>query len=128
MVSIIPQYPHYVYRRSENASTQTATGSWTKNSPSWTFHSMGREETNGAGSKINTGDGRTLIFSSLIQLPVGTIRIDEETEVLILSEEKTAAELDTEAELEALRKSGVLIARGSCKKFDQGRLHCRMWI
>ncbi len=78
---------------------------------------------------INTADGRAIAFSSLIQAPKGTPRVDEGTEVII----STDAQLDVTKLLNAdfvttAKQQGIIVAQGTCLKCDSGRLHTRIWI
>lgn len=125
---VIPtQYYQHLYMLSHNESVQDATGAWTKQSGAWAHVGLCREETNGKGSTVATADGQTLVFSSLVQLPVGTPRINEGTQVLVTRSQHTAEEL-TEGNIADWKRSGEVVAQGKCMKFDNGRLHCRMWI
>ena len=74
---------------------------------------MCREETNGKGATINGSDGKALVFSSLVNLPRGTVRILEGTEVLIT---------------ESNGATGTKRIQGTVKKFDNGQLNTRIWI
>lgn len=128
-MNIAPQYPHALYALTVPEATRNANGSWVQGAASWSLVGACREETNGKGSTITLADGHALQFSALIQLPVGTTRVAEGTEVAIADETLTAAELATlGANLEAWRRSGKIRQHGTCAKFDSGRLHCRLWI
>jgi hypothetical protein len=124
-----PQYPHALYALTTPEATRNANGSWVQAEPSWSLVGACREETNGKGSTITTTDGHALLFTALIQLPKGTARVNEGTEVAVADETLTAAEIaDLGANLEAWRRSGKIRIAGTCAKFDKGRLHCRLWI
>lgn len=110
------QYPQYLYCKSNDEATQGSNGSWVGGSPEWILIGICREETNGKGTSIQTADGRFLVFSSLIYLPRGSEKIQEGSEILIMKEK---AEVVNEADA---------ILKGTCLKFDDGRLHCRMWV
>lgn len=126
---ITPQYPHALYKLTTPEATRNSNGSWVQGSPSWSLVGYCREETNGKGSSITTTDGRTLQFSALIQLPVGTARVNEGTQVVVAESELTTAEIATiSTNLKAWTASGKLRIAGTCAKFDNGRLHCRLWI
>lgn len=124
------QYPQYIYAlNSGGDSVQLPNGSWVTPEAAWELKGSCREETNGKGSSINTADGKALVFSSLVQIPKGTARIPEGTNVLIAREkiEDTAQLQDKDFINESLI-SGLIVLQGECKKYDLGRLHCRMWI
>lgn len=110
------QYPQYVYCKSTGEATQGPNGSWVGDSPGWVLTGICREETNGKGTSIQTADGRFLVFSSLIFLPRGSAKIQEGSEVLVLKEKAVVVKEDD------------AIIKGTCLKFDDGRLHCRMWV
>lgn len=128
MVVITYQYPQYLYAFKTAESTQGPNGSWTEEAATWELKAACREETNGKGSEIQTADGTALIFASLIQIPKGTKRINEGTEVIVTREEVPVLELLDNDFIEAGIASGLIVARGVCQKYDYGRLHCRMWI
>ena len=110
------QYPQYLYRKSTGEATQGTNGSWVGDSPEWILAGICREETNGKGTSIQTADVRFLVFSSLIFLPRGSAKIQEGSEVLVLKEKAVVVKEDD------------AIIKGTCLKFDDGRLHCRMWV
>ena len=87
-----------------------------------------REETNGKGSTIQTADGETRVFASLIQLPKGTAKIPEGTQVIVTREEVEVSQLANTEFVEAAKATGLVVVTGTCEKFDLGRLHCRLWI
>ena len=128
MVTTNFQYYEYLYALQVEDSGQTANGSWTKGGEAWQLKAACREETNGKGSTIQTADGRILVFSSLIQLPKGTERINEGTKVVVTREPVDVAELLNVDFIKAAKASGLIVASGTCEKYDSGRLHCRMWI
>jgi hypothetical protein len=110
------QYPQYLYSKLNGEATQAANGSWVVSAPNWVLSGICREETNGKGTSIQTADGRFLVFSSLIFLPRESAKIQEGSEVLVLKEKAVVVKEDD------------AIIKGTCLKFDDGRLHCRMWV
>lgn len=115
---MVTQYNHFLFKQSLGGdSVQDADGNWVTNTPRWVFHSVCREETNGKGSAINTADGKTIVFSSLIQLPKNVERIAENTPILV-------SELISETN----DPEGVIRIQGPTLKFDNGQLHCRLWV
>ncbi len=93
MVTTTYQYPHYLYAYKTAESTQGPNGSWIETPAIWELKAACREETNGKGSEIQTADGTRLVFASLIQIPKGTERINEGTEVIVTREEVPVLEL-----------------------------------
>lgn len=90
------------------------TGDWRSgDEPGWKFFSACREETNGKGSNVVLHDGRTKVFSSLIQCPKGTEHIPEGTQIKVCNEPDP--------------DSFVRIT-GECMKSDVGQLHTRVWV
>lgn len=129
MVTTTHQYYQYLYALTNAQATQAANGSWVSSGGGWQLKAACREETNGKDTAIQTTDGRTLVFSSLIQLPKGTTRIDEGTEVIVTTAEvEDVTDLADKDFIAASKASGLVVAVGTCAKFDVGRLHCRMWI
>lgn len=113
------QYPHYLYVRATDIdSTQDSNGDWVDQTEvnasgeTATFHSMCREETNGAGSEVQTAGGIFHKFSSLIQLPKGTPKIQDGSPVIISNDEAMTD----------------IRIRGSVLKFSADQLHCRLWV
>lgn len=129
MATIIPQYPHTLYALIAPEATRDENGSWVTWPAEWQMIGACREETNGKGSTVTTADGNAFVFTALIQLPVGTPRVEEGTEVAVadtkLTEEEVASLADN---LEELRREGKVRVAGTCAKFDKGRLHCRLWV
>ena len=81
MVTTSYQYPQYLYALQHNGeSVQLPNGSWETPAAVWELKATCREETNGKGSTIQTADGKTRVFASLIQLPKGTAKIPEGTQ------------------------------------------------
>lgn len=123
------QYPQFLYVFDQDgASTQDKSGHWErpqKNADGWHLVGMCREETNGKGNTVTTADGQVLVFASLIQLPVGTIRVNEGCTVIVT---RTQPNEITDAYIAEGLQIGEVVAKGVCKKFDSGRLHCRLWI
>ncbi len=129
MVITSYQYPQYLYAfNNDEEAVQLPNGSWKETVPSWELKAACREETNGKGSTIQTANGNTLVFASLIQLPKGTARINEGTEVLVTREEVEPNQLLEPGFIDSAKISGLVVAKGICEKYDYGRLHCRLWI
>lgn len=106
------QYPHFLFVKQVAESTQDESGNWSNVSESWVLHSVCREQTNGKGSVVNGQDGKAIVFSSLIHLPLTALRLKENTEVLV-------SETDN---------LGVVRIKGQALKYDVGQLHHRLWL
>lgn len=129
MVTTSYQYPQYLYALQHNSeSVQLPNGSWETPAAAWELKTACREETNGKGSTIQTADGKTRVFASLIQLPKGTAKIPEGTQVIVTREEVEVSQLANTDFVEAAKATGLVVVTGTCEKFDPGRLHCRLWI
>ena len=128
MVTTSYQYPEYLYALKNAEAAQLPNGSWGETPAAWELKAACREETNGKGSEIQTANGQSLVFASLIQIPKGTKRINEGTEVIVAREEMTISQLLDNDFIAAANDSGLIVARGVCQKYDLGRLHCRLWI
>jgi hypothetical protein len=123
------QYPQYLYALQHLEATQNqTTGSWEEGYGVWELKGICREETNGKGHTIQSTGGETIVFSSLIQIPAGTVRINEGTEIAVTREAIEPNELLDNDFVEQGKISGLIIAFGKCMKYDFGRLHCRLWI
>ena len=106
------QYPHFLFVKQVSESTQDASGNWSNAYESWVLHSVCREQSNGKGSVINGQDGKTIVFSSLVHLPLSAEKIKENTEVLV-------------SETDDL---GTVRIKGQALKYDVGQLHHRLWL
>lgn len=128
MVTTSYQYPQYLYAlQHDGESVQLPNGSW-ETPAAWELKAACREETNGKGSTIQTADGETRVFASLIQLPKGTAKVPEGTQVIVTREEVEVSQLANTEFVEAAKATGLVVVTGTCEKFDLGRLHCRLWI
>ena len=129
MVTTSYQYPQYLYVfQHDGESVQLPNGSWETPAAAWELKAACREETNGKGSTIQTADGKTRVFASLIQLPKGTAKIPEGTQVIVTREEVEVSQLANADFVEAAKATGLVVVTGICEKFDIGRFHCRLWI
>lgn len=129
MVTTSYQYPQYLYAlQHDGESVQLPNGSWETPAAAWELKAVCREETNGKGSTIQTADGETRVFASLIQLPKGTAKIPEGTQVIVTREKVDVSQLSNTEFVEAAKVTGLVVVTGTCEKFDLGRLHCRLWI
>lgn len=129
MVTTSYQYPQYLYAlQHAGESVQLPNGSWETPAAAWELKAVCREETNGKGSTIQTADGETRVFASLIQLPKGTAKIPEGTQVIVTREEVEVSQLANTDFVETAKATGLVVVTGTCEKFDPGRLHCRLWI
>lgn len=129
MVTTSYQYPQYLYAlQHDGESVQLPNGSWETPAAAWELKAVCREETNGKGSTIQTADGETRAFASLIQLPKGTAKIPEGTQVIVTREKVDVSQLSNTEFVEAAKATGLVVVTGTCEKFDLGRLHCRLWI
>jgi hypothetical protein len=123
------QYPQYLYAlQNEEATQNPDTGSWETSPAVWELKGICREETNGKGHIVTTSGGETIVFASLIQIPKGTARINEGTQIAVTRTEVEPNELLNEDFIKQSKISGLIVAAGKCMKYDFGRLHCRLWI
>ncbi len=124
-------YPHFLYKRVSVEATQNAKGSWEdgEEDDAIVFCGTCREETNGKGDKIQAANGVFCEFSALVQLPVSVERVAEGTEVFVTSQQiATPADLLDGDFVEQAKASGTVRIVGECLKFDNGRLHNRLWV
>ncbi len=128
MVTTTYQYPQYLYAFRNGEAEQLANGSWKPSHEGWELVAACREETNGKGHTIQAANGQFLVFASLIQLPKGTQRVNEGTEVIVTREPVDVSELLQPGYIDSAKITGLAVAKGVCQKFDYGRLHCRLWI
>jgi hypothetical protein len=123
------QYPQYLYALQSDEATQNPnTGSWETGPAVWELKNICREETNGKGHTIATVNGETLVFSSLIQIPPGTARINEGAEIAVTREQVEPENLLNDDFRKQGKINGIIVVTGKCMKYDFGRLHCRLWI
>lgn len=127
---ITNQYPHFLYKLVSTETGQNDNGSWEGDGEAAVeFCGSCREETNGKGSKIQAANGVFREFAALVQMPVGVQRVAEGTEVFVTSREVvTPADLLNGDFVEAAKAEGLVRISGECLKFDEGRLHNRLWV
>lgn len=128
MVKTSFQYYQYLYVLNNDEAVKLPNGSWDNNVKAWELKAACREETNGKGATIQTADRKDLVFASLIQLPKGTPKINEGTEIVVTSEEVDTNQLLEPGFIASAKITGLVVVTGVCQKFNLGRLHCRMWI
>jgi hypothetical protein len=106
------QYPHFLFVKNVTDSVQDDVGNWSDSSEQWVLHSVCREQTNGKGSVVYGQDGKAIVFSSVIHLPLESEKISEGTQVIVSNSDNVSES----------RISGDVI------KYDVGQLHCRLWL
>lgn len=122
------QYYEYLYTAEHTAdAVQDSNGRWSQAASAWALAGRCRDEGNGAGSRIATEDGSFRSYSSLVQLPKGTTRIAEGTEV-ITSKKELAIDLLDEQYIKDQIEQGTVVSHATVIRYDSGRLHDRMWI
>ena len=110
---MVRQYPHYLFAiLSGGDSVQDEDGNWSDAIPENALVSKCREETDGRGTEIQAADGTFHKFTSLVQLPKGTQRVEAGTQVFVADNPDG---------------TGVRIT-GTVLKFDAGQLHSRLWV
>lgn len=127
---ITNQYPHFLYKHTSGEAVQNANGSWVQSDEAAvTLCGRCREETNGKGAKVQAANGEFREFSALVQIPVGAERIAEGTEVFVTTEEIAEPSELLNADFVAQAQSeGLVRISGETLKFDNGRLHNRLWV
>jgi hypothetical protein len=110
---IIQQYPHYLFAvLAGGESVQDGDGNWSYSETTNELISICREETNGRGSEIQVAGGTFHCFTSLIQLPKGTPKMEAGTSVFV----------SNNADGSGVRVTGLIL------KFDAGQIHSRLWV
>jgi hypothetical protein len=124
------QYPQYLYAlETSEASRNPDNGTWEVPASQWKLKGICRGETNGKGHTVQTAGGEATVFSSLVQIPKGTARINEGTEIAVTNEKiSLPANLLDDDFVKQGKITGLIVAAGKCMKYDFGRLHCRLWI
>lgn len=130
MVGVLEQYPHYLYRDTEDG---------------WIYTGRCREETNGKGGHIRTADMEAYTYSSIIQMPPSVPKVPEGVEIIVSNKPIDPNGITQEFIQILYGDSGPLVDEddrflvigcsrediriiGICAKFDPGRLHNRMWV
>ncbi len=124
---IAQQYPHYLYVLCSEEATRAANGDMVAGRSRWRLWGRCREETNGKGAEIATSDMRVYKFAALVQCPTGTRRVPEGT-MCCVADKGICADINTQDAFERLQRCGTIRIAAKCAKFDQGRLHCRLWL
>lgn len=122
------QYPHFLYIRVSGEATQNETGSWVEDETTASYIGVCRDETGGRGSEAHVAQAVFRDYKSLIQAPVGTEHIAEGTEIFVTDEKIEADKLLNSDFVESAMLSGLVRITGIVSKFDNGRLHCRIWV
>lgn len=122
------QYPHFLYKRVSAEATQNDDGSWENDEGTYIFCGSCREETSGRGAKVQVANGVFREFSSLVQMPVEVQRITEGTEIIVTTVEVESDQLLSDDFVEVALAEGLVRISGECLKFDEGRLHNRLWV
>ncbi len=116
-MTILPQYPHYLYKEVTPESERSDDGSYSAVEPSFEYVGTCRQEPSGGASTVATEDGRTFICTSMVYAPVGTPKVDVGTRILVRADQND----------DPLATEGMLVC-GDCKRTDVGRLHTRIWM
>ena len=128
---ITNQYPHYLYKRVSAEAAQNEQGSWEEidSEVAVVFCGNCREETNGKGAKIQAANGVFREFAALVHTPTEVQHVAEGTEVFVTDTEiaEPSTLLDSEF-VEQAKADGIVRISGECLKFDNGRLHNRLWV
>jgi len=107
------QYPHYLFMVvPDSESVQDGDGNWSIPTVAKEFVCRCREETNGKGAYVQVASGGFHLFSSLIQIPYGSLRLSEGDSVYVSND---ASGLDVRI-------------KGTVYKYDVGQLHNRLWL
>ena len=106
------QYPHFLYIIQPGESMQDEDGNWTETDNETVYIGPCREETSGKGNELRTAGGRFITYTSVIQLPKGSTRIQEGTTIIV----------SDDANCNSVR------IKGTCLKYDAGQLHSRLWV
>jgi hypothetical protein len=109
---MVKQYPHYLFAILGGESVQDEDGNWSDSEKRIEMLSICREETDGRGSEIQIAGGTFHRFTSLVQLPKGSQKIEVGTSIFIADN----------ANGWVVRVQGVVL------KFDDGQLHSRLWV
>lgn len=102
-------YPHRLYT-AESEATQDENGNWVSGEISEKYICECREETNGKGAQVTIEGGKVFVFASVVYLPTDTPPINAGALVRIKD------------------KENCIRIENTCKKYDVGRLHNRMWL
>lgn len=108
----IIQYPHYLFVTEATEAYQDEDGNWVGGGTQLVLKTKCREETNGKGLLVQVAGGEFKLFSSLIQCPEGTSRIQEGTEIVVSDDES----------------GNEVRIKGEVLKCDKGQLHTRLWV
>lgn len=106
------QYPHFLFTKQVTESSQDADGNWSTPTESWVFHSICRDQTNGKGAVINGQNGTSILFASLVHLPLNSPNLSENIEVIV-------------SESNPMDKIRI---QNNILKYDVGQLHDRIWL
>ena len=107
----VRQYPHHLFAVDSGESVQDENGNWVDAPGGYVYVGACREESDGRGTLVAAG-GTFHRFSSLIQLPRGSAKVETGTSVMVSDNSDGSGER----------------IRGEVLKFDVGQLHSRLWV
>jgi len=105
-------YPHYLYIEDSILYKNETTGEFETTENGSVLYSVCREQVNSPGKVINGADGDSIVFSSVIHLPLGTRQIKEGTEITVYSDENKVFKR----------------IEGKVLRFSADSQHCRIWV
>lgn len=107
---MVNQYPYQlVIQTIQDPIYDEESGSWTEETTIEEDYVKCRDDSNSAGSVIQTTDGEEYVFSYVIYMPFGTKPIELGSKVKVLN-------------------GNELRAEGRVKKFYKGQLHSILWL
>ena len=122
-------YPHKCYCLKVAQREPDENGDYNDTADNWELLGPCRAETNGSGTEITTTDGKQVIYSEIVYFPVGSTIVDTGAQIVVLKDTIGNTEYLSDAQmLQVLRQTGQLKSAGYCLKFDETRLHSRMWV
>jgi hypothetical protein len=110
-MAFVKQYPHFLFLATPGETVRNDDGDFVAGTPTNTFLSSCREETDGRGSEIQVG-GVAHKVTSLIQLPKTCPDVALGAKVIVAND----------ANCSDVRITGV------CLNFKRDQLHARLWL
>lgn len=109
---MVVQYPHFLFTRNVS-SVKDSNGNWVQSQDEPVLISICREESNQKGKVINGLDGKSIIYNSIVYLPLDCQEIQVGTEIYICEENTINSKIRV--------KLPVI-------KFANGQMNKRIWL
>lgn len=107
---MVTQYPHTMTVTTVTATTQDGNGNMVPGQRMVKTFDC-RTEPNSGGRMIQTADGSSIVYASIVYMPLKTEAIPEQAHVHV-----------------TWKGTGAFVSSGKALLFSRGQLNCRLWL